>query len=182
MSNKIKKDSSGNPKLFNLIFPVWLLVWLPSPLWIGIIPINYIIDRLVFTISGKIQKKELKQKFFMKHTWKLFLIGFAADFVGMIMLLLPMTIENWIESRIDGVVDWLAEINSSLSYNCFDNIFALLYTLLAIAVAGLLIYIFDKKVIISTKEFTIQQANKIALFMALFTAPYLYLFPIEYIY
>ena len=78
--------------LYNLLFPIWILVWLPTPLWLLIIPGNYLIDRLVFTISAKKQKPKLEKKFFRKHTWKLFLFGFLADFIGSILLLIPLLI------------------------------------------------------------------------------------------
>jgi hypothetical protein len=33
--------------LYNVLFPVWLLVWIPSFLWILLIPLNFAIDYLV---------------------------------------------------------------------------------------------------------------------------------------
>ncbi len=151
-----------------------MLLWIPTWLWVGIIPGNYLIDRLVFTICAKKQKPELKQKYFRKHTWKLFLLGFAADFIGALFLLIPEIVSIF----IDGIEsDIQYSFVSAVEYNAFSNIFALLYTLVAIALAGFLIFIFDRAVILKTKEFTKKQAEKIALFMAIFTAPYLYLIP-----
>ncbi len=161
-------------KLYNLVFPIWLLVWIPTWLWAFIIPFNYLIDRLVFTICSKKQNPELTQKFFRKHTWKLFLLGFAADFVGAIFLILPEIISiliYGIESDVQ------PKFVTAVEFNAFSNIFALLYTIVAIALAGFLIFIFDRAVIFKTKEFTKEQAKKIAFFMAVFTAPYFYLLP-----
>ena len=33
--------------LYNILFPIWMLVWIPSPLWLLLIPLNFIIDYLV---------------------------------------------------------------------------------------------------------------------------------------
>ncbi|MBR6476842.1 MAG: hypothetical protein IKS85_00195 [Lachnospiraceae bacterium] len=142
-----------------------------------IIPGNYLIDRLVFTISAKKQKPKLEKKFFRKHTWKLFLFGFLADFIGSILLLIPLLIPV-----PDGVgkhynQSFFGKFMNALQFNAFSNPAALLYTLFAIAVAGLLIYVFDKSVLMKTKEFEPEQAKKIAFLMAVITAPYLYLVP-----
>ena len=176
------KGSKKTVTLNNLIFPLWLLVWLPSWLWLIIIPANYIIDRLVFTFSGKKQKPELSNTFFRNETWKLWLIGFGVDFIGSVILLIPTIIEMIAESIWPDTLscsDMWDNFQQALSYNCFRNVGALLYAILAVAVAGVLIYIFDKKAVLKMGEFTEEQAHKVALSMAIFTAPYLYLVPME---
>lgn len=163
--------------LFNLLLPIWLLVWIPSLLWLLIIPGNYIIDRLVFTISAKRRDKELEQSFFRKHTWKLFLFGFLSDFVGVILLLIPLFIP--VPDSVKGNYNhsFFGKFMNALQSNPCAYFPSFLYTLLAIAVAGALIYFLDLGVLKRTKRFTIEQARVIALSMAVFTAPYLYLVP-----
>lgn len=159
--------------LYNLIFPVWILLWFPSWLWLLIIPANYIIDRLVFTILGKQYKPELTNGFYRQNTWKLFLRGFGADFIGMLFMLIPVII-------LDNIFDGQTAVENfcySIQYNPYSNPVAVIYILIAVALAGLLIYLFDKKALGKMGVFTEEQAKKIALFMAIFTAPYLYLLP-----
>lgn len=168
--------------LYNLIFPVWLLVWLPTWLWLLIIPLNYGIDRLVFTKCARKLRPELAKNFFQKHTWKLFLLGFAADFIGMLFLLLPMLFDWIMDSRIGVGPAFYRSFMSAISLNAFKNVPALIYTAAAIALAGFLIWLFDRRAILKTGEFTEQQADHIALMMAVFTAPYLYLLPITLFY
>ena len=163
--------------LYNLFFPVWILVWLPSFLWLIIIPLNYLLDRVIFTINARKQNSGLTKEFFRKHTWKLFLLGFVADFAGSILLLIPLLIRPSEETAMNYNETIFGKFMNALQFNAFENPLALLYTLFAIAVAGLLIYNFDRLVIQKTGEFTREQARKIALFMAIFTAPYLYLIP-----
>ena len=167
--------------LYNIILPFWLILWFPTWIWLVVIPLNYIIDRLVFTVASKKQSPELDQKFFRKHTWKLYLIGFGSDFVGVLLLLLPNIIEIIFDTVEDGFFDTPGYYNfsSALNYNCFTHPVAILITVAAIALSGFLIYVFDRAVIFKTGAFTKEQAKKIAFFMAIFTAPYLYLLPMQ---
>ena len=168
--------------LYNLIFPIWCLVWLPTWLWLIMLLANYVIDRAVFTICGKKQNPELTKQFFRKHTWKLWLFGFLSDFIGSLLLLIPLLIPPTEEIAKHYNQTYFGKFMNALQFNAFSNVGALFYTLFAVAVAGLLIYVFDKRVLFKTGQFTKQQANKIALFMAIFTAPYLYLIPSRWIY
>ena len=182
--SKEKRMKKKQVKLYNIILPFWLILWFPSWIWLVIIPLNYIVDRLVFTIASKKQKPELDQKFFRKHTWKLYLIGFGSDFAGVSLLLLPNIIELIFDTKEGGMLDTDSyyKFSNALNYNCFMHPVALLITIAAIAISGLLIYIFDRAVIFKTGAFTKEQAKKIALFLALFTAPYLYLLPMQLFY
>ena len=60
-------------KLYNILLPIWILVFWPSWLWLILIPANYLIDRLVLRWS--LGEMPDKGAFCRKHTWK---IGFAA--------------------------------------------------------------------------------------------------------
>lgn len=172
-----KTDCRKTVTLYNLIFPIWFLVWIPSWLWLILLPANYFLDRLVFTISARKQKAELSKQFFRKATWKLWLFGFLSDFIGSVLLVIPLLLpvpegiaKNYNQSGF-------GKFMNALQFNAFSNVGAFLYTLIAVAVAGGLIYLFDKRVIFKTGELTKEQANRIAFFMAVFTAPYLYLLP-----
>ena len=175
------KDERKTVTLYNMIFPVWILVWVPY-LWIVLIPANYLIDRLVFTISAKKQKPELTQKFFRKHTWKLCLSGFLSDFIGSILLVMPLFIEPPESVRKDYNHSAFGKFMNGLQFNAFSNPGAFLYTLFAIFISGGLIYLIDGAILKGTKEFTPEQAKKIAFWMAVITAPYLYLFPASLLY
>ena len=43
-------------KLYNVIFPIWMLILIP-PLWLVVLPGNFLIDLLVLYISMRILKK-----------------------------------------------------------------------------------------------------------------------------
>ncbi|MBQ1287153.1 MAG: hypothetical protein IIY22_01205, partial [Erysipelotrichaceae bacterium] len=71
-------------RLYNVLFPVWMLVWIPSYLWIFLIPANYLIDRFVLTksLSGDLDK----DVFLKKHTWKICIAGFFSDLIGSLLM------------------------------------------------------------------------------------------------
>ena len=54
-------NSKGVFRLHNVIFPIWLLVWIPSWLWLFLIPANLLVDGLVLdrrSASGQKQSLE----------------------------------------------------------------------------------------------------------------------------
>lgn len=172
-----KTEKYKKVTLYNLIFPIWLLVWIPSWFWLILLPANYCIDRLVFTVSSKKQKGELSNHFFRKHTWKLWLFGFLSDFIGSVLLVLPLLLPVPEKVAKNYNQSGFGKFMNGLQFNAFSNVGALLYTLFAVAVSGLMIYLFDRRVIFKTGEFTKEQTNRIAFIMAIITAPYLYLLP-----
>ena len=157
-------------RLYNILLPLWLIIWVPSWLWLILIPGNYLIDRLVVTLSLK--GMEDRNAFCRKHTWKICLAGFFSDFVGCLILLpvlffgafLPEGSEFW-ENFYTGVM-----------FNPFANILSLILVLAAIAVAAWIIYRLDRK-ILTKAGLAVETAKKAARNMAIFTAPYLLLVP-----
>ena len=81
-----KTDRRKNEiRMYNLLLPLWLLLLWPSWLWLILIPLNYLIDRIVLKWGlGSMPDKGL---FCRKHTWKVCLIGFCSDFAGGIIVL-----------------------------------------------------------------------------------------------
>ena len=74
-------------RLYTIILPIWLLIWFPTWLWLILIPVNYLIDFMVTYLSmKKLGIEDCKQKT-LKHSWKICLIGFFSDFVGVVFLL-----------------------------------------------------------------------------------------------
>ena len=71
-------------------------------------------------------------------------------------------------------------IRYNIDYNPFGNIYALLITLLGILIAGILIFIFNKKICFNKIDITQKQKFILALVMAIITAPYLFLLPVNW--
>ena len=150
-------------RLYNILLPVWMLVWWPSWLWLFLIPGNYLIDRIVFRRSLK--GREDRDALCRRHTWKLCLAGFASDFAGAAIML--FTVYATERSR---------EFNYAIAYNPFSHWGALAVTVLSVALAGLLIFLLDR-LILKKSGLDEAQARRSGLWMAAVTAPYLFLFP-----
>ena len=150
-------------RLYNILLPLWMLVWWPSWLWLLLIPGNYLIDRLVLRWSLK--GREDRDAFCRRHTWKICLAGFVSDFIGASLMLAAVYATE--SSR---------EFNYALAYAPFSHPGAFAVTALAVALAGVLIYLIDR-FILKKSGLDGAQTKRSALMLALITAPYLFLFP-----
>lgn len=70
-----------NIKLYNVLFPFWMLLLLP-PLWLIILPGNFLIDSLILLLSMWILKIENKKQWYKKHIMKIFAFGMLSDMLG----------------------------------------------------------------------------------------------------
>lgn len=155
-------------RLYNVMFPVWLLVWFPSWLWLLLIPANYLIDR--FVLRWSLSGLEECGLFCRLHCWKICLAGFLADFIGS-ALLFAATFLFSSGSRIA----------NALAFNAFSYFPAFLVAVFAILLAGVLIFLFDRWILARVgleKELSVKAARN----LALITAPYLFLFPTGLLY
>ncbi|MBO6046359.1 MAG: hypothetical protein J6P61_01270 [Erysipelotrichaceae bacterium] len=167
-----------NVTLYNILLPIWMLIFFPTPLWLILIPGNYLIDRFILKWSlGDMAEKGM---FCRKHTWKICLVGFISDFIGAVLLFSLFMIFAQVKDE-SMFKTFLDQIEYGIGFNPFSNILGLIIILLSIACAGGLIYFFDHKILIKA-GLTKAQAKKSALYLAVFTAPYLYLFPSELLY
>ena len=58
-------------KLYNLIFPVWIMLTIPL-VWLIVLPLNFIVDSLVIVISMKKLRIDNKKDFYKRHIFKIF--------------------------------------------------------------------------------------------------------------
>ena len=155
---------------YNILLPIWLLVWWPSPLWLVLVPANYLIDRLV--LRWGLKGMEERDAFCRRHCWKVCLAGFASDLVGALLLfgaMLALSETPGGSELADAVVD-------GLGFNPFAHVLSLVIVLVAIAVAGLCIFLLDRW-ILTRAGLAAELARSAALRLAVITAPWLFLFP-----
>ena len=161
------------------MLPIWLLVFWPSYLWLILIPLNYLIDRIVLKWSLKDMPE--KDAFCRRYNWNICLAGFLADFAGMAVLLAVFMLTGTLvkdSSPIRGIID---NLEYGIGFNPFYNIFSFIVVAISVAVSALCIYLLDKK-ILEKAGLDSEQAKCSALKLALITAPYLYFFPSGIIY
>ena len=166
----------SNIRIYNVLLPVWLIIFIPSPLWLLLIPANYLLDRIVLRWS--LGDLENKGTFCKKNNWKICLAGFASDFVGAIFLFAVNQIMYAIDGERDGILGQAAD---HIMYNPITNVLAFIIVAISIVLAAICIYTFDKR-ILTAAGIDAERAKKSAIRLALITAPYLYLLPSELFY
>jgi hypothetical protein len=159
-------------RLYNIIFPIWLLAVFP-PLILIILPVNFIIDSLILLIGLKILKIYDIKAIYKKVILKIWIIGFVADIIGTLILLM---------SQFLGTNPFIYEnFTTPLSTNPFNNPYALIFCIFAIIVSMVLIYFLNKKISFINTGISDRHKTILSLILAITTAPYLFLFPTELI-
>lgn len=171
-----KYTMKSDKKVYNLLLPIWLIIFLPSWLWLLLIPANYLIDRVVLRWSlGDMPEKGL---FCRKHNWKICLAGFASDFAGAMMLFALNQILLGVSDEAGSFIDKAAD---GMMFDPFSNVLSLIIVIAAIVVSAVCIYKLDQSILIKI-GLDVKQAKKSAIRLALITAPYVYLIPSEWFY
>ena len=143
-------------KLYNILFPFWMLLLLP-PLWLVIIPGNFIIDSLVFIVSMCILKLSDKKQWYKKHIFKIYAFGMLADVIGAAYMLLMMA----------GF-----EVG-----NMGDELYL---TLPALIISAALIFVFNYFITFRKAEKKLRL--QFSLIFTIITAPYTFLVPSSWLY
>lgn len=143
-------------KLYNLIFPVWLLFIFPIA-WLVIVPANFIVDSLVLLL-GMIKINIIDKKgFYKKHIFKVFIFGMLADIIGALYMFLMMFVFETAERG--------------------DELYL---TIPGLLISLVMIFVFNY--FITFKDLEKKERFKLALIIAIVTAPYTFLIPINWYY
>ncbi|MGM9532050.1 hypothetical protein [Intestinibacter sp.] len=172
----------NDTKLYNMIMPIWLLIIFPVT-WVVILPLNYLIDTLVLKLTIKKLNVQNKNEIYKMTILKTWIYGFLGDFIGAAIILAVSCglydIVN-LETAFGAVVGQM----SMVMLNPFDNIFSFLIALIATIVAAYFIYLFNYKFALKKafeKGYIDESTKKkIAISMAVFTAPYVFFLPAPY--
>lgn len=142
-------------RLYNVLFPIWMLLIIPTA-WIAVLPANFIVDSLVLLITAK-KIGILEKGIYKKHILRVWIFGFIADLIGAGILLGSLYI--------------------------FEDFFRgdeLIITLPAMLVSAVMIFLFNYR--FSFSELDKGARLRMALSFAIFTAPYTFLIPLNWIY
>lgn len=162
--------------LYNVIFPIWLL-WLFPAAWLVILPANFVIDLLVVTLSMRaLGVPEIKQnaKAVMLRVW---LMGFAADFVGTALMFGAAMLDFGDTPFGDW---WYRNMSNPVAFNPFTSVFAVLFVALCVAVTGVCIYQCNLRFCLKKAALEDRQRRRLALSLAVFTAPYVFFLPTQW--
>lgn len=161
-------------RLYNAMFPIWLLILFP-PFWIIAMIVNYIIDRLVLRHAlRRLQIEDIKGKV-KKAIWKTWIVGFTSDFVGGLGMVLTALLDFDYNTPFGKW--WNENLTNAVTYNPFESIYGVLWTTMCVIITSILIYFINKKWCLKKLELTDEQKKKVALALAIFTAPYLFYLP-----
>lgn len=168
-----------NVKLYNIIFPIWLL-WLIPTTWIVVLPANFIIDLLLVVLTLKYLKVENIKPIAKSIIFKVWIFGFLADFIGTFLMLLSNIIDFDYNTPIGEW--WYNNITNAVSYNPFTSIYAILWVTVCVVITAILIYIFNYRLVLRKSGLEDSQKKKLALSLAIFTAPYTFFIPTAWFY
>ena len=155
-----------NLKLYNIFFPFRSLFLFP-PFFLLSLPVNFLFDSVVFLLVAKTLKLENLKNIYKKSIWKIRGFGVLADIIGAIFLFLS----NYIKDRLELPDAFLVGVN----YNPRGHRASLLWTIVALLISGFLIFYFNYRWSFSATNLSDQDKRKLALRLAIFTAPHIFL-------
>ena len=142
-------------KLYNMILPPFMIVMLAPP-WVIISLVgNFLIDSLLLIVLLAVFIKKSIGKQYIRTIFKVWGLGYASDFIGMLYLLTPHL------------------LSLSKAPDLDDNVFIAV----GILIASVCIFIFDYFVSFRKCGFTKMQRLVASLSFAIITAPYTFLLP-----
>lgn len=156
-------------RVYNLLFPIWL-IWLFPQVLVFVIPGNLLIDCAVLFLALLALKHPQKGAVIKKLWWKFWLLGFAADGVGVAWMFLGWLLAIPFEDFWDDTLRYIM-------HNPFGHPLAFLWTLAGVALAGVCIYFFDRRAMRSCGLLSEREKRVTALALAIVTAPWLFFIP-----
>lgn len=143
-------------KLYNVLFPFWMLLLVPS-LWLIVLPGNFVIDSLVLLAAMAIFRVTERKRWYKQYIVLIFCFGILSDMIGSAYMLL-MTVVFQLGRMGD---EWYL-------------------TVPAILIAAVAIFLLNYFVTFRREEKAIRL--KMALTFAIVTAPYTFLIPSSWLY
>lgn len=170
--NKTNINRKKEIKLYNVIFPIWIL-WIIPITWIVVLPANFIVDLLVVVLSMKLMKVDNMKENAKTVILRVWIMGFVADFIGTLAMFMA-------EFGPESSKWWSDNITYPVSYSPFDTIFSFLWVTTCVVITAFFIYLFNSKWCLKKAKMDDVQRKKVALSLAVFTAPYLFYLPTKW--
>lgn len=171
-ANEGAKEKKNTVRCYNVIFPLWFLLFFPS-VWLILLPSNFLIDSIILLLALWILKIEDKKSFYQKTILGVWAFGFIADMIGSLFLLTSqLSLGDW----------WQESITMPVLLNPWENFYALCFVLVALFIAAYLIYFFNYKFLFSRFPTLQNSAKRLCVILAICTAPYFFLVPTQFLY
>lgn len=157
-------------RLYNVMFPIYIL-FLLTPLmapglWLLVMLVNFVVDSVVLLLAARCCHCDHVMTVWRRSILRVWLLGFVADIAGaLVITALLFALEGILDVHI--LFHWYAETAIAV---------------LGVALAGWLIYVMDRKWAFQKVEEEGERLRKLALALAVFTAPYTMLVPTALLY
>lgn len=165
-SNLPEKPGAANRgiiKLYNMIFPFWLLLYILPILMYGIPLIgNLIIDFLVVYIMFRILKVKAGKRPMAWTVFRIWMFGFVSDLIA---ALICVHISN------------KTDLSYALCYDPYTDYRAIFVLAGMILLGAILIFVFNWFFSFRNLSITKVQKRKVCFALAIITAPWLFLVP-----
>lgn len=170
-------------RLYNLIFPTFMLfAFHPILLSISLAG-NFIIDSLILIIISLIIFKNLDLTLYKRTILKVWICGFIADFLGAITLTaVSFAVDAEYKIGNDLYSKIITGIYCAVNHSPFDSIWGVVYVCCGIAFSAILLFIFNYYFCLYNTSLSKKQRLFSALAIAIFTAPYTFLLPKDLFY
>ncbi len=156
-------------RLYNVLFPLWVIMLAPK-VWLILLPVNFVVDTVVFLIAAAVLKAEHLGKLYICRIWPVWIFGFLADAVAGLVTLGLCSLSPVLP---DQVSIWYSEkISSPLMNSLYTSAPAVLTACIVIALTGALIYVLNRWISFRGTALSDRQKHWIALALAVLTAPY----------
>jgi hypothetical protein len=164
-------------KLYNVIFPIWFLLFFPPVIFITLIG-NFVIDSLVVIACFLLFKLANNQKglkeFYKESIFRVWIFGFLADIVGAVVLFISGILGDSL-----GLPD---ELIAGINYDPFSNSAAVMVITFAMLVSAALIFILNYRFTFSKQIEDKKLRLKVAIAIAIVTMPWTFLLPTKWFY
>jgi hypothetical protein len=164
-------------KLYNIIFPIWLLIFFPPIIFITLAG-NFVIDSLVILACVSIFKlainSEERKSFYKNSIIKVWLFGFLADIIGAAILFILGILGEYFGLSY--------ELVSAIDFDPFSNPLAVMVIVFAMLVSALFIFLYNYKITFRELIKYNSVRFKVALTIAIVTMPWTFLLPTKWFY
>lgn len=180
-------NRKGEVRLYNMILPPFMLMIFLPKLWFISLVGNFIIDSVMVLIISLIMFRKVSGVFYKKSILKVWLLGFASDFIGVIYLffidLAAYSAGAYNYAEGDSVFrKYLTGANRAFSHCDTSSFWAVVYLASGILVAAIFIFLFNYFVSFRKTELTKKQRIFSSILLAVCTAPYTFLLPADLFY
>ncbi len=169
-----------NIKLYNMIFPIYIWLYLfPGTVLISLAG-NYLIDSLVVIILSKIMFKKYDKNLYHNCIWRVWALGYASDVIGCLYLFGMSNIgyDYLLEETQDSVLYQIMEgINNVTNHPDMLNAYSMWFIASAVLISAIAIFLFDYFIAFRKTDLTKKQKLIMSLSLAIFTAPYTFFLP-----